>query len=123
MAMPPTRSAGRAAWFHLGGVLNELPADHSPAGNRQTAFVVNIAASWERAADDAANVTWARDAWQAMRPFSTGGVYLNFLTEDEGADRVEAAYGKAMLDKLAPLKRKYDPDNLFSHTKNIVAGT
>jgi hypothetical protein len=82
--------------------------------------VVNLASSWDNAADDAANVRWARDGWQSVRPFSTG-VYLNFLTEEEGADRIEAAYGKAMLDRLAPLKRKYDPDDLFRHTKSIVA--
>ena len=111
---------GAVVIFHLAGALSELPAGHSPVGNRETAFVVNLASSWDKAADDAANVQWARDAWQAVRPFSTGGVYVNFLTEEEGADRIEAAYGTAMLDRLAPLKRKYDPDNLFSHTKSII---
>ena len=108
--------------FQIQGALNELPADHSPAGNRDAAYVVNIAGSWERAQDDADNVAWARECWQAVRPFSTGGVYLNFLTEDEGADRTEAAYGKAILERLAALKRKYDPDDLFRHTKRVIGG-
>jgi hypothetical protein len=45
---------------------------------------------------------------------------VNFLNEDDGADRVQAAYGSAMLDRLGKLKRKYDPDNLFSHTKRVL---
>lgn len=105
--------------FQLGGALNELPAEHSPMGNRDAAFVLNIAGAWDAAADDAAQVAWARDAHAALRSFSTGGVYVNFLTEDEGADRTAAAYGSATLDKLAALKRKYDPDNLFRHNKSF----
>jgi FAD/FMN-containing dehydrogenase len=105
--------------FHLAGALNELPADHSPVGNRETAFVANIAGSWESAADDAANIAWARAGWEKLRPFSTGGSYVNFLNEDDGSDRVEAAYGKATLERLGALKRKYDPDNIFTHTKRV----
>ncbi len=92
--------------FHIGGALNEPPATHSPAGNRDAAYVCNITGSWEQAADDAANVAWAREAWQAVRPFSTGGLYVNFLTEEEGADRIAAAYGKATLDKLRSEERR-----------------
>jgi hypothetical protein len=66
-------------------------------------------------------MTWAREAFEAMRPCSTGGVYVNFLTEDEGADRVQAAYGDANLRRLAELKRKWDPDDLFRHTKRVTA--
>jgi hypothetical protein len=106
--------------FHIEGALGELPADHSPAGNRDAAFVVNLAGSWEAAADDAAGLTWVREAWTAVRPFSTGGVYLNFLTEEEGADRIEAAYGRAALDRLGLLKQKYDPKNLFRHAKSVL---
>ena len=62
----------------------------------------------------------ALDAWRDLRQFSTGGTYLNFLTEEEGRDRIEAAYGRATLAKLAALKRKHDPDNLFRHTKQVL---
>lgn len=105
--------------FQLDGELGELPANHSPAGNRDAAFVLNIAASWENAADDASNLRWARDCFESTRAFSTGGAYVNFLTEEEGRDRIEAAYGKPILDRLAVLKKKYDADNLFRHTKNV----
>jgi FAD/FMN-containing dehydrogenase len=106
--------------FQIGGALNEQPADLSPVGNRDARFVCNIASSWESAADDTENVEWTRTCWQAMRPFSTGGVYLNFLTEEEGAERVAAAYGRATLERLAALKRRYDPNNLFRHTKSVL---
>jgi FAD/FMN-containing dehydrogenase len=106
--------------FQVGGAIGELPADHSPAGNRDAAYVLNIAASWEKPEDDSVNIQWARDCFEATRGCSTGGTYVNFLTEEEGADRIEAAYGKPMLDKLAALKRRFDPDGLFRHTKRVV---
>jgi FAD/FMN-containing dehydrogenase len=107
--------------FQLQGALNELPSEHSPAGNRDAAFVLNIAASWEKAAEDAANLRWARECFEATQTFSTGGTYVNFLTEEEGRERIEAAYGRPTLARLAALKEKVDPDNLFRHTKNIAA--
>jgi FAD/FMN-containing dehydrogenase len=105
--------------FHIAGALGELPAGHSPAGNRDAAFVMNMASSWEHSSDDEANVRWARECSEAARPFSTGGVYVNFLTEEEGADRIEAAYGRPTLERLGELKRKFDPQNLFRHTKQV----
>jgi FAD/FMN-containing dehydrogenase len=107
--------------FQLQGALGELPDAHCPAGNRDAAYVLNVAGSWEKPEDDAANIKWARDCFEAMRPYSTGGVYVNFLTEEEGADRIEAAYGRQNLEKLAAIKRKYDPEDLFRHTKRVSA--
>jgi FAD/FMN-containing dehydrogenase len=54
-----------------------------------------------------------------MRQFSTGGVYVNFMTEDEGEDRTRAAYGATKYDQLVALKNKYDPTNLFRLNQNI----
>ncbi len=79
--------------FPLDGALNRLPEDHSAVGNRNTSWVLNITASWEKAEDDKANIEWARAAWRDMRGFSTGGTYVNFLTEEEGDERIHAAYG------------------------------
>jgi FAD/FMN-containing dehydrogenase len=108
------------AFFHLQGALGELSTDHCPAGNRDTAFVLNIASSWDNAADDTANQRWARDCFAAMAPYSTGGTYINFLNAEEGRERIEAAYGRQNLQRLAQLKQKYDPDNLFRHTKSVL---
>ena len=60
------------------------------------------------------------DCFEATRPFSTGGVYINFLTEEEGGDRIEAAYGRPVLQRLGELKRRFDPGNLFRHTKGVL---
>jgi FAD/FMN-containing dehydrogenase len=105
--------------FPLDGALNGLAADHSPAGNRNARAVLNIAAAWERPEDDAANIEWARAAWRDLRRFSTGGTYVNFLTEEEGIDRIRAAYGDNYA-RLARVKAAWDPGNVFSMNKNIA---
>ncbi len=104
--------------FPLSGATNELPEDHSAVGNRDATAVVNIASAWEHAKDDAENVEWARSTWRDLRQFSTGGTYINFLTEEEGDDRTRAAY-RTNYSRLAEVKAKWDPSNLFRTNKNI----
>jgi FAD/FMN-containing dehydrogenase len=104
--------------FQLGGAIASRPDDHSAVGNRDAAAVLNITASWEKPEDDAAHVEWARSAWRDMKRFSTGGTYVNFLTEEETGERVAAAYGKN-LERLAQVKARWDPDNVFRMNKNI----
>ena len=105
--------------FPLDGTLNRLPENHSAVGNRDAAWVLNITASWEKAENDTANIEWARAAWRDLRRFSTGGTYVNFLTEEEGDDRVHAAYGNNY-ERLVEVKSKWDPANLFTMNKNIA---
>jgi hypothetical protein len=104
--------------FQIDGALNRLAEEGSPAGNRDARYVLNIAASWEQADEDGANIDWAREAWNDMKSFSTGGTYINFLTEDEGPERTGAAFGKA-LPRLAEVKAKWDPENVFRTNRNI----
>jgi FAD/FMN-containing dehydrogenase len=104
------------ALFQVGGALNRLDEGHSPVGNRDARYVLNLAASWEQAGDDGANIAWARDAWNDMKAYSTGGTYINFLTEDEGPERMEAALGKG-LKRLAEIKARWDPQNVFRTTE------
>ena len=104
--------------FPVDGHLNTLPANHSAVGNRDAKAVFNIQGSWERPEDDAVNIEWARSAWRDIRQFSTGGTYVNFLTEEEGDDRTRAAYG-ANYDRLVEVKTTWDPDNVFSSNRNI----
>ncbi|MFL6291324.1 MAG: FAD-binding oxidoreductase [Thermoanaerobaculia bacterium] len=105
--------------FQIGGALNGLAEEHSPVGNREARYVLNVAGSWEQAGDDAANLGWARDAWNDMKSFSTGGTYINFLTEDEGPERTKAALGKG-LQRLAEVKARWDPQNVFRTNRNIA---
>jgi FAD/FMN-containing dehydrogenase len=106
--------------FPIDGALNELPEDHSPVGNRDAAAVINISSAWEHAANDAENVEWARSTWRDLRQYSTGGTYINFLTEEEGDDRTRAAY-RSNYERLLQVKAKWDPANLFRVNKNISA--
>jgi len=115
--MPSPYSA--VALFPVDGAINRMPEDSSPMGNRDAAIVLNITGSWDRAEDDAANTAWARAAWQDMRRFSTGGTYINFQTEDEGQERIHAAYRKNY-DRLAAVKATWDQENLFRMNKNIA---
>jgi FAD/FMN-containing dehydrogenase len=105
--------------FPIDGALNRLPEEHSPMGNRNAASVLNITAAWENAADDRVNIEWACTAWRDMRRFSTGGTYINFLTEEEGDERIRAAYGRNYA-RLVTVKTQWDPGNLFRMNKNIA---
>jgi FAD/FMN-containing dehydrogenase len=104
--------------FQIEGALNRLTEDHSAAGNRDARYVLNLAGSWEQAGEDEANIEWARAAWSDMKSFSTGGTYINFLTEDEGPERMEAALGRG-LRRLAEVKARWDPENIFRTNRNI----
>jgi FAD/FMN-containing dehydrogenase len=107
--------------FQIGGALNRLPEEHSSVGNRDARYVLNITSAWEKAEQDAANVEWTRKAWADMKRFSTGGTYLNFLNEDDGAERTEAALRKG-LARLAQVKSRWDPGNVFRTNRNITPG-
>jgi FAD/FMN-containing dehydrogenase len=105
--------------FPLGGALNTLPQEHSAVGNRDARAVVNIAAAWDSPDHDDNNIEWARGAWRDARPYSTGGTYLNFLTEEEGDERVRSALG-SNYERLTQVKARWDPHNLFRANKNIA---
>ncbi len=60
---------------------------------------------------------WAKEYWSALHPYSAGGAYVNFMME-EGEDRIRATYGKNY-DRLAKIKKRYDPGNLFRVNQNI----
>jgi FAD/FMN-containing dehydrogenase len=104
--------------FPIDGALNRLPASHSAVGNRDAGAVINFTAAWETADDDKLNIEWARAAWRDIRRFSTGGTYVNFLTEEEGDVRIQAAY-RDNYQRLIEIKRRWDPDNMFQINKNI----
>lgn len=86
---------------------------------RRTApWITHPFAVWERAADDDANIAWARGFRRDIARYASGGVYLNFIG-DEGADRVRAAFGEEKYARLAAVKAEYDPDNIFRGNQNI----
>lgn len=110
---------GEIGILHIGGALNDRAEDDGAVGNRDAHFAIGVKAMWEpdsRSAEGAQH--WVRSGWKRVRPFSTGRTYINFQTADEAEDRVRATYGRN-IDRLAALKTKYDPDNLFRSNRNI----
>jgi FAD/FMN-containing dehydrogenase len=81
------------------------------------AYDIAILGEWADPATSAVNIQWVRDVAAKIAPFSTGGVYVNFLGED-GEEQVRAAYG-SHFQRLVALKRKYDPTNFFHLNQNI----
>jgi FAD/FMN-containing dehydrogenase len=103
---------------HLGGAIGRAGADTAAFGHRDAVFDFNILTVWREPAEDAENVTWARDFAAAMQPYSTG-VYVNNLGV-EGADRVRAAYAPETYARLVALKDAYDPQNVFRLNQNVA---
>jgi FAD/FMN-containing dehydrogenase len=102
----------------IGGATARPRSDATAYAHRDAQFVMNVHGRWDDAADDQRGIRWAREFFNATAPFATGGVYVNFLTADEG-ERVKSAYGPNY-DRLAGVKRRYDPANLFRVNQNIV---
>jgi FAD/FMN-containing dehydrogenase len=102
----------------IGGATTRPSPDDAAYAHRDAEFVMNVHGRWENPADDTRCIGWARDFFKASAPYASGGVYVNFLTADEG-ERVRSAYGPNY-DRLARLKRTYDPGNLFRMNQNIV---
>ncbi|HEX6135879.1 MAG TPA: BBE domain-containing protein, partial [Longimicrobiales bacterium] len=108
--------------FHIGGALNERPGDDGAVGNRDAQFVTGFSGVWppEDPRTDQ-HVAWVRRSWEAIRPYSTGGNYVNFQLADDDEGRTAAAYG-ANYERLRRVKAAYDPDNVFRMNRNIGPG-
>jgi hypothetical protein len=102
---------------HLGGASARVASDAMAFSRRDAEFVINVHTRWEQPADDARCVGWAREFFDAMAPHAMGSVYVNFMPDDE-VDRVPAAFGPNYA-RLASIKAKYDPKNLFRMNQNI----
>lgn len=102
---------------HLGGAMSRVAPDATAFPHRQAPYDVVIMPMWTQEAESASHIRWADQLWHALQPFSSGGVYVNYLGT-EGPDRVRAAYG-ANFDRLQKLKNEYDPTNLFRCNQNI----
>jgi FAD/FMN-containing dehydrogenase len=88
--------------------------------HRNALYILVLTAQWRDPGESQHHVRWTRELWQALRPYATGGVYVNHIgrEEEDGADQVRAAYG-INYPRLAALKTQYDPTNLFRHNQNI----
>ncbi len=117
-AVEVTSPLSESIVIHLAGALNDRADDDGAVGNRDARYMTALAGQWPADAPDDEHVAWVREAWKSVRPFSTGGNYLNFQTADEDVDRLRATYG-ANFDRLVEIKEKYDPENVFRSNRNI----
>jgi FAD/FMN-containing dehydrogenase len=106
--------------FHIEGAVNEHAEDDGAVGNRDAKFVTGAAGAWPSADPNGeAHQTWARDAWERIRPFSTGGNYINFQTMDDDVSRIEDSY-RGNYARLRGIKAEFDPENLFRVNRNFA---
>ncbi len=105
----------------LGGAVGRIGHDETAFDHRNVEYTFMSIGQCADQSESEACTRWAREFWEAMQPYSTGGVYVNYLGQeaDEGADRIKAAYGPEKYQKLTALKTKYDPANMFRLNQNI----
>lgn len=107
---------------HFHGAAARVGVGETAFPHRREAYNLLVVSEWLDPADNARNVAWARESYDAMRPYFAHGRYVNYLGEDESEDPVQAAYGPNY-ERLRVLKAKYDPTNLFHLNQNIRPGS
>jgi FAD/FMN-containing dehydrogenase len=105
-----------------GGAIARVPDDATALGQRNAPWNIHYLSMWPDPSDDDVNIRHTRSMAQAMKPWSTGRLYLNYIG-DEGPGRVEAAYGPEKYARLQQIKRIWDPENVFRHNQNITPAT
>lgn len=103
---------------HMHGVASRIPATATAFGLRRTQYSINIMPAWNDPALAETCIDWARGFASALESFGASDAYVNYLGND-GASAVRAAYG-VNYERLAQLKKKYDPDNFFCFNQNIA---
>lgn len=116
---PPSPNTLSSIW-NFGGATARVDAAATAFGDRSMPYMFSIDSIWTRPEDDERNIAWTRDFWDRMKPHShRGRIYLNFPgLGEEGEDLVAGTFG-ANYRRLAAIKRKYDPGNLFRFNQNI----
>ncbi|NIS46280.1 MAG: hypothetical protein GWN61_09705 [candidate division Zixibacteria bacterium] len=104
----------------MGGAIGRVDPTATAFPDRNAAFGLGIWAGWTEPGDDDEIISWTRNFYEAMKPYSTGGVYANYLDRDD-AERVKDAFG-VNLERLRKIKAKYDPDNFFRLNQNVKPG-
>ena len=117
-ATTPVSPLSQVVLIPGGGAVASVDEDAMAFGQRTAPWNLHYLSMWADPAATEVNIAYTRELAAAMKPWTTGRAYLNFIG-DEGAGRVEAAFGPAKYARLAELKRVWDPTNLFRHNQNI----
>ncbi|HZV75607.1 MAG TPA: FAD-binding oxidoreductase [Conexibacter sp.] len=103
----------------MGGAVTRVASDATAFPYRDAGCAYNVIGMWEKDVPNDTNIAWVRETYDALQPFSTGGVYVNYMGGDEsGGD--ESAYAGETYERLQRIKAQYDPENLFSHNANVT---
>jgi FAD/FMN-containing dehydrogenase len=118
-ASAPSPNTLSSIW-NFGGATARVAAADTAFGDRSMPYMFSIDSTWCAPEDDEANIAWTREYWERLKPYSDQGrVYLNFAGHGEDSDTlVRHSYG-ANFNRLASIKQKYDPGNLFRFNQNI----
>jgi FAD/FMN-containing dehydrogenase len=105
---------------HLGNAANRVSPEETAFSHRDARYNLILIADWTDPGESEIHVKWARDLWDALQPYATGGVYVNNIGREADGDGhlIRAAYGPNY-PRLAEIKTKYDPTNFFRHNQNI----
>jgi len=111
-------SLSQIVLVHMGGAVARIDPLATAFRHRDTRFFLTASTCWSEPGEGPARVAWARNVWEAARPWSRG-VYVNFLDEDDDEDRLASAYGADTYARLVRVKDHWDPENLFRLNQNI----
>ena len=103
---------------HIHGAATRVPVEATAFPHRREGYQLLLVSQWQDSENNARNIAWARESYDAMRPYFAPGRYVNYLGEDEAEDAVKAAYGPNY-ERLQKLKAKFDSENLFHLNQNI----
>ena len=106
--------------YSINGAPHRVAPDATAFAYRDATFATVIAGAWPDPADNEKNIAWVRDYYKALEPHSSAGGYINFMDGDDQG-RIRDNY-KGNYDRLAKIKAKYDPSNLFHMNQNIQPG-
>ena len=117
-ATSPTSPMTQVILVAGGGAIARVDEDDTAFGSRHAAFNIHYLGMWPDPADGDVNIASIRSLCAAMKPWTSGAVYLNFLG-DEGQARIQSGFGAERYDRLRQIKSVWDPGNVFRHNQNI----
>ncbi len=123
LATKPASPLTQVILVRGGGAISRVAEDATAFGDRAAPFNIHYLGMWADAAQDDANIAAIRTLSAAMKPWTTGTVYLNFLGAGEGQSRIASGFGEEKYARLRELKRLWDPTNVFRHNQNIPPAT
>lgn len=101
------------------GAQDRLGEDDTAFTDRHADHLINVLGRWWPRDEPRRHIDWVRDSFASTTPWYSGGLYSNFMAVDDGG-RVREAYRNGKYERLAAIKAKYDPDNIFSSNPNIA---